>query len=98
REIMNNGGKIYHLPKHVDEFSNFVKGYTKLLFGHKDIEIVHVNLSTGISIIYGLIARLAGKKVVFHAHGEPLSKPLKFRILTPLLRVIGNQYVACSKG
>lgn len=98
REIMNNGGKVYRLPKHVDEFSKFVKGYINLLFGHKDIEIVHVNLSTGISIIYGLIARLAGKKVVFHAHGEPLSKPLKFRILTPLLRVIGNQYVACSES
>lgn len=95
-EILKLGGKIYYY----DGENSFIKKIKKKynLLRMIDYSIAHIHVSCGIRAIDGLIAKIAHpqSKIIFHSHSNIGKRPLKYTILIPIYKLIGNRFFACS--
>lgn len=64
-------------------------------------DIIHVNLTSGSFVVFGIIARLISKaKVIFHSHTYIPFKKLNFRekAIQKLYKFFGDYFLSCSKA
>lgn len=92
--------KKYNSPikRTIFNFSAFYKKVKKL-----DIDIIHINLSNAVGMIYGFLAKKAGvKHIIFHSHNSDIAngnkaiKLLGHKICKKMFEKYGDYYLACS--
>lgn len=94
--IFENGGKIHAISKDCVSISVFREKYN--IYKRYKTGIVHIHTNCGSRIFDGLIAKLAGVKcIIFHCHTCKGNPTLKYKILQPIFRLLGDYYWACSK-
>ena len=81
---------------------NFSAFYNKVK--QLDTDIIHINLSNAVGMIYGFLAKKAGiKNVIFHSHNTNIAnhnksiKMLGHIICKKIFERYGDYYLACSK-
>lgn len=95
--IIKKGGQIYTVEEDTVSFRTFREKYKiyKLYRGG----IVQIHTNCGSRVFDGMIAKLAGvKNVIFHCHTCKGKANLKFKILQPLFRILGDYFWACSEA
>ena len=106
-EIKKFGGKKYvtlnknfksPIKRTIANFSAFYKKIKQI-----DADIIHINLSNAVGMIYGFLAKKAGIKVViFHSHNSDIAngnkkiKMLGHTISKKIFEKYGDYYLACS--
>lgn len=107
-EIKALGGKKYvtldktfksPIKRTIANFSAFYKKIKQI-----DADIIHINLSNAVGMIYGFLAKKAGIKVViFHSHNSDIAnsnrkiKMLGHEISQKIFEKYGDYYLACSQ-
>lgn len=107
-EIKALGGKKYvtldktfksPIKRTIANFSAFYKKVKQI-----DADIIHINLSNAVGMIYGFLAKKAGIKVViFHSHNSDIAnsnrkiKILGHEISQKIFEKYGDYYLACSQ-
>lgn len=96
KEIIDRGGNIYTITKEGVSILNFIKKYN--IYRNYREEIVHIHTNCGSRVFDGILAKIAGvKNIIFHCHTCKGEAPLKFRLLQPIFRLVGDYFWACSK-
>ena len=100
QEIRSLGGKIVPVISRQEHFIKNILATYKILSREKQAKIVHIHVVDASRVIDGMIAKLCGKKVIFHSHtiypDLLLNNRIKRKIRAPFFRLFGNYFFACS--
>lgn len=100
QEIQNLGGRIIPVISRQEHFIKNILNTYKILSREKQAKIVHIHVVDASRIVDGMIAKLCGKKVIFHSHtiypNLVFKDRIKRKIRAPFFRLFGNYFFACS--
>lgn len=101
-ELLSNGSEIFTtLPRNKNLFKYLYSLYTFFKM-HPEYKIMHLHQNTCSSIEPALLAKLYGKKVIFHSHSEWKGKKRVTKFLhlinRPILNFIADERLACSEA
>lgn len=88
-------GKVRIVPTRKGDFKKYVKGLKKVLSNKYDV--VHIHGNSGTMAIEAVIARIYRvKKIIVHCHSTTCNYPILNKILTPIMKIVSTDFVACS--
>lgn len=93
--IRKRGGQIFESDWGNNIFSRMIDKWR--IYKRYKKDIIHIHTNCGIRILDGIIAKLAGCRcIIFHTHTCKGIVPVKYRILQPIYRIIGDYFFSCS--
>lgn len=95
-EINNLGGRVFKLPSRKKNTLKYVKALKRIV-KEKEYEIVHVHGNSGTMLMETLLAKMVRiKKIIVHCHSTKCNYPTLNKILTPMMKMIATNFIACS--
>lgn len=97
RNTLENYGTIHYIPLKKENLWGYVFGLNKTLKSR--IDVIHIHGNSGTMVIESLLARLHGvPQILVHCHNTKTSYPLLNRILTPIMKCMATDLIACSRA
>lgn len=95
--IFNGIGEVYRIPERKKFVFSYIKALYMLLKNRYDV--VHIHGNSGTMLIETILAKMSGvKKIIVHCHSTACNHPIINRILTPIMKCIATDFIACSNA
>lgn len=89
-------GTVYDLPDRKKNTVAYVRNLSKLLKSNH-YDVIHVHGNSGTMLIEAVLARTYGiKRVILHCHNTTCNHPLLNKVMTPFMKWMATDCVACS--
>ena len=96
--ILEPLGTVAVLPDRKQDTRGYIKGLNGIL-KEKKFDVIHIHGNSGTMAIEALLARACHvKKVIVHAHSTHTDHPAINRVLTPVMKSLSTDLLACSAG
>ncbi len=92
------GSKIYKIPAKKQGVIAQWRALAKILKMHPEYQTVYFNILDAGAAITMVIPRLFGKTILTHSHNSNTDKPLLHAVCRPILNLLTDQRIACSKS
>lgn len=96
KAILESLGIVSVIPDRKQDTSGYIKELNRILKLRK-FDVIHIHGNSGTMAIEAFLARIHRiKKIIVHAHSTHSDHPLVNRALTPLMKVLSTDLLACS--
>ena len=95
--IFSGIGEVYKVP----ERKRFIFSYMKALYMllKNGYDVVHIHGNSGTMLVETILAKVSGvKKIIVHCHNTACNYPIINRFLTPIMKIIATDFIACSNA
>lgn len=97
RQTLEQYGTIHYLPLRKKHIGGYIRGMYKLL--REGFDVIHIHGNSGTMVIEAFLARLHGvSKIMVHCHSTQTNYPRLNRILTPIMKRMATDLIACSQA
>ena len=97
REKFEKLGRIIVVPSRKKSVMDYVRALNRLLGNGYDV--IHIHGNSGTMVIEAFLARRHRvPKILVHCHSTETSHPLFNRILTPIMKCMATDLIACSRA
>ena len=97
KEILVSLGNVIIMPGRKQATGGYIAGLNHVLKNRYDV--VHIHGNSGTMAIEALLARIHHVgKIIVHAHNTHSDHPVMNRMLTPLMKSLSTDLLACSVG
>lgn len=97
RERFEKLGNIVVVPNRKADVKGYVKALNRILRAGYDV--IHVHGNSGTMVIEAFLARLHRvTRILVHCHNTKCSHPLLNKFLTPVMKVLATDLIACSRA
>jgi len=89
-------GKIYTIHKRNKDTMKYLKEIFLILLRNK-YDVIHIHGNSGTMLMETLLAKMVRiKKIIVHCHSTKCNYPTLNKILTPMMKMIATNFIACS--
>ena len=98
KKILIPLGNIIVVPDRKQNISGYIAGLSKVLkWNHYDV--IHIHGNSGTMAIEAFLAKLHHvNKIIVHSHNTECDHPLVNRVLTPAMKILATDLLACSNA
>lgn len=97
RQTLEQYGTIHYLPRKKKHIWGYICRMNEILRG--DFDLIHIHGNSGTMAIEAFLARLhTVPRILVHCHSTKTSYPLLNRILTPIMKCMATDLIACSRA
>lgn len=98
KAILESLGNVDVIPDRKQDTIGYIKGLNGILKGTK-FDVIHIHGNSGTMAIETFLARVHNVgKIIVHAHNTHSDHPVINRMLSPLMKALSTDLLACSVG
>ena len=98
KAILESLGTVIVIPDRKQDTSGYIKGLNGILKRRK-FDVIHIHGNSGTMAIEAFLARIHRvKRIIVHAHNTHSDHPVINRMLSPLMKALSTDLLACSVG